>query len=151
MGNGNLPTSSNAATTSSTPNDVPNVANWILGAAFMRGVYTVFRAGASGGQPSLGFAPIKGVNYSTNWAHTIGVDGDGVDGRIGQAGVTIMGTAQPSPAPGSTNTGSSNGITNFADAQTSMRHSNGAGAVVGALGSYVIWVIMLVVGCAMNW
>jgi hypothetical protein len=153
MGNGNLPTSSNAATTSSVPNGVPTPANWILGAAFMRGVYTVFRAGTNGSQPAVGFAPIKGVNYTTDWTHTIGVSGDGVNGRIGQAGVTIIGTAQPTPAPDSTSTGSgsrsSNGLTNFANAQTSMRSS--AGPVVSALGSYLIWAIMLVIGCAVNW
>jgi hypothetical protein len=145
MGNGNLPTSSGNAATSSAPSDQPETSDWILGAAYMRGVYTVFRGGSNGEQPSLGFAPIKGVNYNANWTQIIGVGGDGVNGRIGQAGVIIPGTSQPTQAPSLTNTGSDNQPTNVANARTN------ASSATGALGTYLIWAVILVIGCAVNW
>lgn len=149
MGNGNLPTSSGNAATSSAPSDEPETSDWILGAAYMRGVYTVFRSGSNGEQPSVGFAPIKGVNYNTNATPTIGIGGDGVNGRIGQAGVIITGTGEPTQAPSLTNTGSGNQLTTVANARTSVL--NNARPATGALGTYLIWTIMLVIGCALNW
>jgi len=53
----------------------------------------VFRKGAQGEQPSVGFAPLSGVDYTqANGNAIIGAGGDGIDGRIGEAGVTIVGT-----------------------------------------------------------
>ena len=64
----------------------------ILVATFLESTYTVFRKGNSGEQPSLGFAPLSGVNYQANGNAILGASGDGTDGRIGPAGVTVIGT-----------------------------------------------------------
>jgi hypothetical protein len=65
---------------------------WILGGSFLKSTYTVFRKGSSGEQPSVGFAPLSGVNYQADGNAIIGASGDGVDGRIGIAGATVVGT-----------------------------------------------------------
>jgi hypothetical protein len=105
----------------------------------MRSVYTVFRKGAAGEQPSFGFAPIKGVNYSTDGFHTIGVGGDGVNGEIGQAGVTIIGTAQPTQTPNPPKTVSSNGHTNDGNRRSGIK--------VGASLGFLMWAVLFVAGC----
>ncbi|KAG8830178.1 hypothetical protein FRC17_005270 [Serendipita sp. 399] len=74
--------------------------SWIFGNAFLKGVYTVFRRGKDNEEPSVGFAPLKGVNYATNGNVTLGTPGNGVNGNIGNAGVVIPGstggsTSQP--------------------------------------------------------
>ncbi|KAG9032898.1 hypothetical protein FS842_004024 [Serendipita sp. 407] len=65
---------------------------WIFGDAFLKGVYTVFRKGNESEQPSVGFAPVKGVNYATNGNVTLGTAGNGINGNIGNAGVVITGS-----------------------------------------------------------
>lgn len=61
---------------------------WIFGDSLMKGTYTIFRRGNQGDTPQVGFAPLKGVNYNGDGTATLGVGGDGVDGRIGNAGAT---------------------------------------------------------------
>jgi len=69
------------------------------------------QGGADG--PAVGFAPLKGVQYNGNGDQIIGTDGDGVDGRVGNANVSavvtgsgngetnspVTQTAQPAPSP----------------------------------------------------
>jgi hypothetical protein len=62
---------------------------WVLGVSFLKSTYTVFRAGNSSEAPGVGFAPLKGVNYTADGNATLGVGGDGVDGNVGDAGVVI--------------------------------------------------------------
>jgi hypothetical protein len=74
---------------------------WVLGIPFLKSTYTVFRAGNSTERPGVGFAPLKGVNYTADGNVTIGVEGDGVDGNVGDAGVIIAysGAVRMSGAP----------------------------------------------------
>lgn len=62
---------------------------WVLGISFLKSIYTVFRAGNSSEVASVGFAPLKGVNYTAGGNVTIGVGGDGLDGNVGDAGAII--------------------------------------------------------------
>ena len=91
-----------------------------------KGVYTIFNYGGQGATPSVGFAPLKGVNYSGDGTATIGVGTDGVNGRIGNAGGTATGT-QTQVASGSQTTGvnSHNGASNL--------RISGASIVVGGV------------------
>lgn len=54
------------------------------------------QSGADG--PSIGFAPLKGVQYSSNGNQVLGTNGDGVDGRVGNAGASnvVTGTGDGS-------------------------------------------------------
>jgi hypothetical protein len=69
-----------------------SVPAWIFGDSLLIGVYTIFHRGNPGDTPSVGFAPLKNVNYSGDGTATLGVGGDGVDGRIGNAGGVGTGT-----------------------------------------------------------
>jgi cathepsin D len=80
---------------------------WIFGDSLLKGTYTVFRYGdpSTGEKPAVGFAKLAGVDYSGNGNEVIGSGGDGVDGRIGNAGVsaavvtdTATGTVGTGPA-----------------------------------------------------
>ena len=68
-----------------TPN-FPSDPYWVFGDAFLKGVYTVFRKGAQGEAPSVGFAKLKGVDYTGNGTLVVGYNGNGVDGTIGRTG-----------------------------------------------------------------
>jgi cathepsin D len=59
---------------------------WVIGDSLFKGNYIVFRNGAQGENPSVGFGKLKGVNYNTNGNAVLGVDGDGIDPDIGNAG-----------------------------------------------------------------
>jgi hypothetical protein len=89
------------------------------------GVYTIFNNGNSGGTPSVGFAPLKGVNYNGDGTATLGVGGDGVNGRIGSVGATVTGTQTASGSQTTSVNGHSNGA-------SSLRIS-GASIVVGGV------------------
>jgi hypothetical protein len=82
-------------------NVTPANPEWVLGIPFLKSTYTVFRAGNSSEPPGVGFAPLKGVNYRADGNATIGVEGDGVDGNVGDAGVVIAysGAMRVSDAP----------------------------------------------------
>jgi hypothetical protein len=47
----------------------------------------------------VGFAPLKGVQYSGDGDQVLGTNGDGVDGRVGNAGASeiVTGTGNGSP------------------------------------------------------
>ena len=62
---------------------------WILGLSFLKSTYTVFRAGNSSEAASVGFAPLRGVNYTADGNAIIGIGGDGLDGNVGDAGAII--------------------------------------------------------------
>jgi len=124
------PTSISTATSSATtlaPRSTQSTPPWVLGTAVLKSAYTVFQKGSNGTQPGVGFAPIQGVNYSTNRTQTIGVGGDGADGRLGK-GVTVAGTST----------------------QTATAHS-GVGRAMGTLRSHSVWVTLLMAGYAIGW
>jgi hypothetical protein len=64
-------------------------------------VYTVFRKGNGtiSDPPSVGFAPIKGVNYQADGNAIIGVGGNGVYGGIGNAGGEVIRGGGPTSTP----------------------------------------------------
>ncbi|KIM21632.1 hypothetical protein M408DRAFT_333341 [Serendipita vermifera MAFF 305830] len=66
--------------------------SWLIGDAFLKSVYTVFRRGNGTAEDpaSVGFAPIKGLNYAADGNVIIGVD-TGADGVVGGAGVIVAG------------------------------------------------------------
>jgi len=98
---------------------------WIFGDSLFKGVYTIFNYGGQGVTPSVGFAPLKGVNYSGDGTATIGVGTDGVNGRIGNAGGTATGTQTVASGSQTTSVNSHNGA-------SSLRIS-GASIVVGGV------------------
>jgi cathepsin D len=59
---------------------------WIVGDSLFTSHYVVFRSGAQGENPSVGFANLKGVNYNTDGNAIVGQSGDGIDPDIGNAG-----------------------------------------------------------------
>lgn len=67
---------------------VANEPAWVIGASLLKGTYTIFRRGNQADTPSVGFAPLKNVNYNGDATPTLGLGGDGIDGRIGNAGAT---------------------------------------------------------------
>lgn len=85
---------------------------WIFGDSLMKSTYCVFRAGtattlasarstavvAGADGPAVGFAPLKGVQYSGQGDQVLGTNGDGVDGRVGNAGASeiVTGTGDGS-------------------------------------------------------
>lgn len=97
---------STAPTTTSQP-------GWLIGDAFLKSVYTVFRKGngTATDPPSVGFAPIKGVNYAADGNTIIGVAGNGVSGDVGFAGVIIPGNISSSSATTTLGTSSTGGNT----------------------------------------
>lgn len=154
MGTGSVASLANAATASSVPNDTPRTPNWILGDAFMKSVYTVFRKGAAGEQPSVGFAPIKGFNYASNGFAIIGESGNGVDGRIGQAGATVIGTGSPTNAGSQAITSvGANGVTTVVNGQVSVTQTptRNAGTTTIGLANYLVALVFLGAGLAVNW
>ncbi|CAG7851455.1 SubName: Full=Related to aspartic peptidase A1-Laccaria bicolor {ECO:0000313/EMBL:CCA73596.1} [Serendipita indica DSM 11827] len=102
---GSILGSSNGPYEQPTPSSIPS---WIFGDAFLRATYTVFRKGPLSSndtgtdEAGVGFAPLKGVDYNTNGLAMLGVDGNGIDGRIGNAGVIIPGGTDGTTIPGPT-------------------------------------------------
>ncbi|PVG04924.1 acid protease [Serendipita vermifera] len=124
---------------------------WLLGDVFLKSVYTVFRHGdASRGEaPSVGFARLKGVNYATDGLAVLGLNGNGVNGRIGHAGNRIAGGANGTSSQGTLQTIVDNGITRttmvFGQQTQDPQSSSQSGAAVRGYGRlWEGWVLVLV-------
>lgn len=130
--------------------------SWIFGDAFMKSTYTVFRAGREGETPSIGFAPIKGVDYATDAWIVIGADGNGIDGRIGEAGVVIPGSGDPTASPHVTPTDGSQALPTVVNGET-MPLADGLDSPPGngttrtwMPGSWSMLLMMAILGCLLN-
>jgi cathepsin D len=121
---------------------------WLLGDAFLKSVYTVFRHGdqSRGEAPSVGFARLKGVNYGADGLATLGQNGNGVNGRIGHAGNRIYGGANGTTSQGSLQTVVNDGTTMVVGQQSqSVQSSTQRGAGVRGYGHLLeSWVLLLV-------
>ena len=128
--------------TISTAPAATNQPSWLIGDAFLKSVYTVFRKGNGTAQdpPSVGFAPIKGVDYTADGNAVIGLGGNGINGAVGNAGVVVPGGSDGVTSRSASASTAASFITTTAVAS----QSTSDGVATRALGAWVGWTIAAV-------